>query len=284
MWQGLRRRESAASQTATKLLLSRYGLLVCMKVGHRVIHWPGELSGETDTWRPVSLRLWRSVGWTLRAHEKISGCLRQLSSFSARVRSWLQAPHIVYICDLGLSLRLHRGNDTLSNDFLDYCLLFLNARLGLEEGRCRRSLLSDEILGAFRNTCGRTRLLWLEDQTAVHGRLTLFLWATEGSLSDPWLWWWLCNTTQAPFLLSGRATPTTWIRLERLAILTGHLQRSILTTKRWVYFSSCILEKCSIVASYFLFRAILTLWTTTMWRKHALRQFFVSRITSSFTM
>ena len=72
-------------------------------------------------------------------------------------------------------MRLHRGDDTLSNDFLDYCLLFLNARLGPEEGRRGSSLLRNEILGAFWNTCRRTRLLWLEDQTAVHGWLTLFL-------------------------------------------------------------------------------------------------------------
>ena len=285
MWLGFRRREPAASQTAPGELLGRHGCLVCMKVGHRVIHWPCELSGESDAWRPISLRLWRPIGWTLCTHEKISGCLRQLGPFSTRVRCRLQAPHVVYISDLGLGLRLHRGNNTLSNDFLDHCLLFLNAHQRSDEGRRRRSLLCDEILGTFGYTWGRTRLLWLKYQAAVHGRLTLFLWATEGSLSDPRLWWWLCNTTQAPFFRSGgRATPTTWIRIKRLAILTSHLKWSILAAKRRVYLSRCILEKCSVVAPNLLLWAILALWTTSMWRKHALRQFFVSRITSSFTV
>ena len=85
-------------------------------------------------------------------------------------------------------MRLHRGDDTLSNDFLDYCLLFLNAHLGLEEGCRRCSLLCDDILGAFWYTGSRTRLLGLKYQAAVHGRLTLFLRAAEGSLTESRLW------------------------------------------------------------------------------------------------
>jgi len=78
----------------------------------------------------------------------------------------------------------------------------------------------------------------LNDQTPIHGWLTLFLRAAESRLVEPALRRRLRHPADTTFVTTGcRATPTTRVTVKGLAVLAIDLHRAVLETKGRVVFA-----------------------------------------------
>ena len=230
----------------------------------------------------VSFHLRRPWIWALSGNDQIARRLVEELPISAWVWRRLHAPHLLDLYLRRLILILRRGNDSLSNDFLYNCLLFLNTRhlLALVGHGAHKLLI-------FTIACPGCRidsLLRMDDQTSIHCRHSLLLRTAESGRVQPAFWWRLGLTAKTSVLSPrGRAASTTWISVERLAVFSCDLERVVLEAEGWVDLFPRVLHDLSI-ASPVLFIGVLACGAASVRRKNTLGKLLASYLPSAISI
>ena len=231
----------------------------------------------------VSFHLRRPRIWALGVNYQIVRRLVEELSISAWVGRRLHASHLLelHLSHLILIL-LCCGNDSLSNDFLYNCLLFLNARhlLALVGQGPHRLLI-------FTITCPSCRIdsfLWMDDQTSIHCRHPLLLSTAESGRVQPAFWWWLGLSAKTSFFSPRRrASSSTWICVERLAIFSCNLEGVVLEAEGRVNLLSRVLHDLSIAPPVLFIRVLACRAATVRW-KNTLGKLITSSLPSAISI